>query len=146
MQVRVGSTDRALLHGLTARTDGLSVILFPSPVRKACGEEFVNRTKLHTHHCQRMRSVWPTNGPMSGALSPRPGGPTGGQRHAGPPGSGGTAKSPPAEAVLAVGEGNSGVPALAVLSGADVVASAVGFAVCGQLRRPCGRSCAHHGN
>ena len=76
MQVRVGSTDRAFRHGLTARTDGLSVILFPSPMRKACGEKFVNRTKLHNHNCllrNRLwlrRSVWPTNGPMSGALPP----------------------------------------------------------------------------
>ena len=57
VQVRVGSTDRAFLHGLAARTDGFSVVFFPSPVCKACGEEFVNRAKLHTHSCQRMREL-----------------------------------------------------------------------------------------
>ena len=54
MQVRVGSTDRAFLHGLTTRTDGLSVVFFPPSACKACGEESVNRTKLHNHSCQRM--------------------------------------------------------------------------------------------
>ena len=44
MQVRVGSTDCAFLHGLTARTDGLSVVFFTSSARKACSKEFVNRT------------------------------------------------------------------------------------------------------
>ena len=77
---------------------------------------------------------------MSGALPLRPGGPTGSPHHACLAGSGGIAKSPPAEAVLAVGEGVSWVAAVAVLSVSDVVASAVGFAVGGQLRYPFGRS------
>ena len=56
VQFRVNSTKRAFfLHGLTARTDGPSVVFFfHSPVCKACGKEFVNRTKLHNHNCQRM--------------------------------------------------------------------------------------------
>ena len=44
VQVRVGSTNRAFLHGLTTRTGG-------------CGEGLVNRTKLHNHSCQRGREV-----------------------------------------------------------------------------------------
>ena len=54
MQVRVGPTDRALLHGFTARTDGLAVVFFSLTVCKACGKELVNRTKLHNQNCQRM--------------------------------------------------------------------------------------------
>ena len=77
---------------------------------------------------------------MSGALPLRPGEPAGIPLHAGLAGRGGIAKSPPAEAVLAVGEGVSWAPAVAVLSVADVVASTVGFAVGGQLRCPFGRS------
>ena len=53
------------------------------------------------------RSVWLTDGSMSGALPLRPGGPTGSPLHAGLAGSVGTTKSPPASAVLAVGEGVS---------------------------------------
>ena len=52
MQVRVGSTDRAFLQGLTTRTDGLAVVSFPSSPCKPCGEEFVNHTKLHNHDCR----------------------------------------------------------------------------------------------
>ena len=58
MQARVGSTDRAFLHGLTTRTDGLSVVFSPSSACKACGEEIVNRTKLHSHNCQRGGGAW----------------------------------------------------------------------------------------
>ena len=48
--IRVGSTDRALLHGWTTRTDGpLTVVFFPPTVGKACGEEFANRANLHNH-------------------------------------------------------------------------------------------------
>ena len=56
VQVRVGSTDRAFLHGLTTRTDGLSVVFFPPSACKACGEEFVNVTKLHNHNCWSART------------------------------------------------------------------------------------------
>ena len=41
------------LHGLSARMDDLTVVFFPSLVCKACGEGFVNRTKLQDHSCQR---------------------------------------------------------------------------------------------
>ena len=54
MQVRVGWADRASLHGLTTRTGGLPVVFFPPTVCRACGKEFVNRTKLHNHSCHRM--------------------------------------------------------------------------------------------
>ena len=47
MQDHAGLINRAFLHGLTTHTDGLSVVFFPSSACKACGEEFVNRTKLH---------------------------------------------------------------------------------------------------
>ena len=47
MQDRVGSNKRAFLHGLTTRTDGLSVV-FPLSVCKASGEEFVNRKSCTT--------------------------------------------------------------------------------------------------
>ena len=57
----MGSADRAFLHGLTRRTDDLTVVVFPSSVCKACGKEYVNRTKLHNHNCQRMfeLAAWP---------------------------------------------------------------------------------------
>ena len=54
MQVRVGSTDRAFLHGLITSTDGLTVVVFPPSVCKACGEEFVNRAKLRCQNCQKV--------------------------------------------------------------------------------------------
>ena len=54
VQVRVGSIDRAFLHGLTTRTDGLSVVFFPPSACKVCGEEFVSRTELHGQNCQKM--------------------------------------------------------------------------------------------
>ena len=49
MQVRVGSTDRALLRGLVPRTGGLLVVFFTLTVCKARSEEFGNRTNLHNH-------------------------------------------------------------------------------------------------
>ena len=52
--VRVGSTDRAFLHVKTKRKGGRAVVFFPSSVCKACGKEYVNRTKLHNHNRQRM--------------------------------------------------------------------------------------------
>ena len=51
VQVRVGATDRAFLRGSTTCTDGLSLIFLHSCMCKVCGEELVNRTKLH--NCQR---------------------------------------------------------------------------------------------
>ena len=52
VQVRVGSIERAFLHGLPTRTNGLSVVLCPPSACKACGEEFVSRTELHCQNCQ----------------------------------------------------------------------------------------------
>ena len=83
---------------------------------------------------------------MSGARLLRLVGPTGSLHHAGLAGSGGIAKSPPAEAVLAVGEGVSRIPTVAVLSETDVVASMIGFAVGGRLRRFFCRSSANCSN
>ena len=57
VQDHAGLTNRAFLHGLTTHTDGLSVVFFPSSACKACGEEFVNRTKLDNHVCQRGREL-----------------------------------------------------------------------------------------
>ena len=51
MRDRVGSNKRAFLHGLTTRTDGLSMV-FPLSICKACGEEFVNRKSCTTTTCQ----------------------------------------------------------------------------------------------
>ena len=45
VQVRVDSIDHAFLHGLTTRTDGLSVVFFPLSVCKACGEEFLSSSQ-----------------------------------------------------------------------------------------------------
>ena len=50
----MSTTDRALLHGLTTRPDGIAMVFFPLTVCKACGKKFVNRTKQHNHSCRRM--------------------------------------------------------------------------------------------
>ena len=49
----MGSTDRALLHGLITNTDGLTVVVFLPSACKSCGEEFVNRAELRCQNCQR---------------------------------------------------------------------------------------------
>ena len=50
MQDHVGLSNRSFRHGLTTRTDGLSVVFFSLSVCKACGEEFVNLKRLHNHN------------------------------------------------------------------------------------------------
>ena len=65
VQVRVGSIDRAFLHGLATHTDGLSVVFFPPSECKACCEEFVSRTQLHCQNCQRMPELAAQPAPAS---------------------------------------------------------------------------------
>ena len=58
VQVRWGSTGRALLHGLTARTDGLFLVFIPPSACKTSGEEYSSRLRAavsKTRGCQRVR-------------------------------------------------------------------------------------------
>ena len=53
----MGSTNRAVLHGLTRHTDALSMVFLPSSVCEVCGEEFVNRIKLHNNNLSKEGSL-----------------------------------------------------------------------------------------
>ena len=53
VQVRVGSTNRALLRGLITYTDGLYVIFFPALCVQGVRQGVVNHKKSHNHDRQK---------------------------------------------------------------------------------------------